>query len=134
MLRFAVQRTQFNGVRAKLKVIPLNNQDTPSELNKEKEVFELDEETVKILGEEPPKSQKELDIHANLARRWNSWLQQGLKKEIRDELLMKHPRADTCSLEPPILNQKLSALNSNILKKIDISCLLKTWPARPCRH
>lgn len=98
-------------------VIQLNNQDTPSEPNKEEESFELDEETVKIIGEEPPKSQKELEIHSSLASRWNLWLQQGLKKEVRDELLMKHPRAGIYSLEPPILNQELSALNANILKK-----------------
>lgn len=54
-----------------------DNHETPSELNKE-EIFELDEETLKIIGEKPP-SQKKLEIHSSLVSR-NPWLQQGLKK------------------------------------------------------
>ncbi|RLU18394.1 hypothetical protein DMN91_008751 [Ooceraea biroi] len=96
--------------------MPLGSQDVSSQPDKE-EFLDLDEETLKILGDEPLKSQEELKIHIGLANRWNPWLQQGLKKEIRNELLRKYPRVDFCSLEPPILNQELSTLNPNILKK-----------------
>lgn len=94
-------------------ITPLTNQ-----IDQDKEdIFDLDEETLKIIGEEPPENQKELEIHSSLVNRWNPWLNQGLKKEVRDELLKKYPRAGTCPLEPPILNQELSTLNANILKK-----------------
>lgn len=89
--------------------------DQPREL--EDEGFELDDETLRIISEEPSKNQKELDIHPSLANRWRPWLQDSLKKELRDELLIKYPRAGNCSLEPPVLNRELSILNSNILKK-----------------
>lgn len=79
---------------------------------KDEEIFELDEETLQIIGEEPPKSEKELEIHASLVSRWQPWLQEGLKKEVKDALLKKYPRAGNCALEAPILNQELSSLSS----------------------
>lgn len=74
----------------------------------------MDEEILQIIGEELSESEKEFEIHASLASRWRPWLQEGLKKEVRNDLLTKYPRAGNCSLEPPILNQELSTLDANI--------------------
>ncbi|XP_011860134.1 PREDICTED: uncharacterized protein LOC105557495 [Vollenhovia emeryi] len=106
------QRSQTEEAEA----TPLTNQAASTDKNSE-DIFDLDEETLKIIGEEPSKALKELEIHSSLVNRWNPWLKQGLKREARDELLKKYPRAGPCSLEPPILNQELSSLNTNILKK-----------------
>lgn len=66
---------------------------------KEEEIFELNEETLKIIGKEPLKNQRELEVHSSLASRWSLWLQNELKKEKREKLLTKHPTAGDCSLE-----------------------------------
>lgn len=88
-----------------------------SEKGNEEEAFDLDSETLQIIGEEPPKNQRELELHSSLANRWRPWLEEGLKKEVRDDLLQKYSRAGTCSLEPPIINQELTMLSANILRK-----------------
>lgn len=99
------------------KVEEISHDKQIDEQGKEEDIFELDEDTLKIIGEEPPQGQKEHNIHASLVNRWNPWLQEGLKKEVRDELLTKYPRAGNCLLEPPILNPELGTLNPNIIKK-----------------
>lgn len=91
-------------------------QSVPEDPGKDN-ALDLDEEILKIIGEEPPDNQKELEIHSSLVNRWNPLLKEGLKKEVRDDLLKKYPRAGPCSLEPPILNRELTTLNANILKK-----------------
>lgn len=115
-----------------MEVIPLTNQIVAADPNKE-DIFDLDEETLKIIGEEPPENQKELEIHSSLVNRWNPWLKQELKKEVRDELLKKYSRAGTCSLEPPILNPELSTLNANILKKDRYFTFTQNLAGRPFR-
>lgn len=82
------------------------NQDI--EKGKEEEGFDLDEETLQIIGEEPPKSDKELEIHGSLTSRWQPWLQEGLKKEVKDALLLKYPRAGNCVSNPHLLTKNLA--------------------------
>ncbi|RLU27060.1 hypothetical protein DMN91_000859 [Ooceraea biroi] len=62
---------------------PLSGQELSSQPDTE-EILDLDDEILKIIGEEPLLNQSELKIHVSLANRWNPWLQQGLKKEVRD--------------------------------------------------
>lgn len=76
--------------------------------DKEEEELELNEETLQIVGEEPSKSDKELEIHDSLASRWQPWLQEGLKKDIKNALLLKYPRAGNCALESPMLTKNLA--------------------------
>ncbi|XP_072757651.1 uncharacterized protein [Anoplolepis gracilipes] len=83
-----VENAQVNNIQSPTQQTQTSrtNQDESADPNKEK-TLDLNEETLKIIGEEPPKSQKEVEIHSSLTNRWIPWLQQGLKKEVRAELL-----------------------------------------------
>ena len=53
-------------------------------------IEELDEEIENVLGEDPAlEKPKEIELHTGLTTRWNSWLEAGLKKEIKEALLKK---------------------------------------------
>ncbi|XP_076673955.1 uncharacterized protein LOC143372036 [Andrena cerasifolii] len=81
-------------------------------------VDELDEEIVKVFGEDPTlQNPKEIELDNFLTSRWNSWLASGLRKEVK-ELLKKHSRKGNCNLEALELNPEIvPSLNESSQKR-----------------
>ena len=71
---------------------------------------QLDEETLKILGDDPRTKIKDLELPSGLTVRWEEWLKSGITKEIKQEILKKYSRQGNIQLEAPTLNQELMAL------------------------
>lgn len=63
-------------------------------------VTSLDEETLKLLGEDPSKDESEqFLLHQDLAQRWKGWISAGLKEDTLEDLLKKYGRSDNCPLD-----------------------------------
>ncbi|XP_077270934.1 uncharacterized protein LOC143902099 [Temnothorax americanus] len=74
------------------------------------ETKQLDEETKKVLGEDPESGkQKDIDLHPDLVSRWSKWVKEGLTKETKTEVLAKYSRKGNLSLEAPALNDVVAA-------------------------
>jgi len=72
----------------------------------------LDEETKKVLGEDPESiKQKDIDLYPDLVSRWSKWIKEGLTKETKSEVLAKYSRKGNLSLETPTLNEIAATLN-----------------------
>ena len=71
---------------------------------------QLDEETMRILGDDPRTKIKDLELPSDLTLRWEKWLQSGITKEIKQEILEKYSCQGNIQLEAPKLNQELMAL------------------------
>lgn len=88
----------------------------------EKENIEdhLDESVLELLGEDNSKDKAVgPPIHAALAERWKNILQEGLSKEVKQNLMTKYPITSNCQLlRPPLVNPEVkSAMNGISLKK-----------------
>ncbi|XP_067214372.1 uncharacterized protein [Linepithema humile] len=80
--------------------------------------LDLDESLLLIMGDEPPASKEELKVHSSIAKRWGPWFKTSMKKEEKEELCKKYPRAGSFSLEAPILNEELTrCLKESALKR-----------------
>ena len=74
------------------------------------ETKQLDEETKKVLGEDPESGkQKDIDLHPDLVSRMSKWVKEGLAKETKTEVLAKYSRNGNLSLEAPALNAEIAA-------------------------
>ena len=71
---------------------------------------QLDEETLRILGDDPRTKIKDLEFPSDLTLRWEEWLKSGITKEIKQEIFKKYSRQGNIQLEAPTLNQELMAL------------------------
>ncbi|CAG5077997.1 Protein of unknown function, partial [Cotesia congregata] len=86
--------------------------------------WELDENGLRIFGEEPVGNEPELILHSSISNRWKKYLSDGLKKEVKDSLLDKYPRKGKLSFEPPILNEEVTVnLKDSALKRDKYFCL-----------
>ncbi|XP_057333596.1 uncharacterized protein LOC130672847 [Microplitis mediator] len=80
--------------------------------------WELDEDGLRIFGEEHVREEPELVLHSSVATRWKKYLSEGLKKEVKDSLMEKYPRKGKLSFEPPILNEEVTVnLKDSALKR-----------------
>lgn len=80
----------------------------------------LDEETLKLLGEDlPQKGSGQFILQQDIARMWNNWTSIGLEKDKLEELLKKYPRSGNCNLEAPKVNPEIGAVMSEITSKRD---------------
>lgn len=84
------------------------------------EIQKLDEETVKLLGDDAALSAgNEVQFHPELASRWKNWIRGGIGKENKKELLDKYPRTGNCSLEAQSLNPEVAASLNETSKRRD---------------
>lgn len=94
-----------------------------------------DPELLLALGDfEPESNEWGPDIYEDLAKRWEPILKDGLKKEVKDELLKKCLFPKNCPLvKPPVLNPEIGAMlnesarnrDSRVLKKQNqLACAL----------
>lgn len=83
-------------------------------------VSSLDEETLKLLGDDPEKDESEkFSLQQDLAQRWKGWISSGLKKDMLEELLKKYGRSGNCPLDAPMLNPEIMASLSEVTTKRD---------------
>jgi len=95
-----------------MEVISTLSRETSDEINEDTvvETKQLDEETKKVLGEDPESvKQKDIDLHPDLVSRWSKWIKEGLAKETKSEVLAKYSRKGNLSLEAPTLNVEIAA-------------------------
>lgn len=79
---------------------------------------QLNEEVIKITGEEPDAKEGELILSSHISSRWSAWLKSGQKKEVRENLLKKLPCVGSCLLEALKLNPEVVAsLTDTALKR-----------------
>ena len=80
----------------------------------------LDEETLKLLGDDPSKDESEqFHLHQDLVQRWKGWISSGLKKDTLEELLKKYGRSGNCPLDAPKMNPEIEAALSETTVKRD---------------
>lgn len=73
-------------------------------------IEQLDVEIAEILGMDPSAADPQVGVlHSEIATRWSNFISDGLKKELKSELLVKYPRASNCQLEAQTLNPEVSA-------------------------
>ncbi|XP_066586788.1 uncharacterized protein [Prorops nasuta] len=105
-------------------IMPVGGEYAENILNqKEVDQFDpLDEDILKILGEDPTSSKAlKLSLNPSVERRWVYWLQKGISKESKEELLKKYERPSL--FEAPKLNLEIkSSLSESILRKDDYFC------------
>ncbi|KAH0549482.1 hypothetical protein KQX54_009603 [Cotesia glomerata] len=78
----------------------------------------LDDTVLEIMGAEPATNEPQLVLHSSVTNRWKKYITDGLKKEDKESLLKKYPRSGKFSLEPPILNDKVSeSLKESAVKR-----------------
>ncbi|XP_057327400.1 uncharacterized protein LOC130668903 [Microplitis mediator] len=84
----------------------------------------LDVEIVEILGEDPLAEDPQVGVlHPEIATRWSNFISDGLKKELKSELLAKYPRASNCQLEAQTLNPEVAAsMQDAALKRDKFAC------------
>ncbi|XP_074099223.1 uncharacterized protein LOC141527564 [Cotesia typhae] len=83
----------------------------------------LDEDGLRIFGEEPARAEPELILHSSITNRWKNYLSEGMKKEVKDGLLGKYPRKGKLSFEAPILNEEVAVnLKKSALKRDKYFC------------
>lgn len=73
-----------------------------------------------VLGANPSKlGDQGVTLHEEIVVRWTSYLQKGLDKDIKKNLIEKYPKVTNCdALEPPRLNAELSScLPEYVLKQ-----------------
>lgn len=72
------------------------------------------------MGDDPQAEDPQVGtLHSELATRWSSYITEGLKKELKVELLSKYPRASNCQLEAQILNPEVAATMQDAALKRD---------------
>ncbi|CAD6222018.1 GSCOCG00005285001-RA-CDS [Cotesia congregata] len=75
------------------------------------------------MGEEPSAEEPQLVLHSCITKRWKKYMTEGLRKEDKEELLKKFPRAGKFSLDPPILNEEVSgSLKESAVKRDNYFC------------
>lgn len=81
------------------------------DITSEVETVSLDDDTLKILGDDPMQTnEKDYEIHSALAKRWSGWLSSGIKKEEKNELLSTYANAKNCNLKGQILNPEVTKI------------------------
>lgn len=91
---------------------------SPADVNNQ-EAAPLDEQTLAILGDDPSKSKdNEHEIHTAIAARWSGWLNNGINKDDKIELLAKYSNAKNCPLKGQILNPEVArCLSTSAVKR-----------------
>ncbi|XP_044587765.1 uncharacterized protein LOC123267280 [Cotesia glomerata] len=80
----------------------------------------LEDEIMEILGEDHQAEDPQVGtLHPEIATRWSNYINEGLKKELKSELLSKYPRASNCQLEAQVLNPEISATMQDAALKRD---------------
>ncbi|XP_044594341.1 uncharacterized protein LOC123271876 [Cotesia glomerata] len=102
----------------------LKDPNTPvgvTESDKKENVPEkLDVEIIEILGEDPLAEDPQVGVlHSEVATRWSNLISNGLKKELKSDLLAKYSRASNCQLEAQTLNPEVAASMQNTAVKRD---------------
>lgn len=99
----------------------LNEKDgeNPPPEGKEAQESNLDEETIKMLGDKAVAEEKKVSWHSEVSSRVTQWLKDGLSKEVKADLLTRYPRQGSVNLEAPKLNPEVEASTSDTLKKRD---------------
>ncbi|XP_073941076.1 uncharacterized protein, partial [Choristoneura fumiferana] len=88
---------------------------------------EIDPTLLLALGDFVPEpSEWGEDINDNLAKRWEPILKDGLKKEVREEILKKYLLPNNCQLsKPPTLNPEVAAVLTESSRNRDTRILKK---------
>lgn len=79
-----------------------------TELEKDKDFVELDEETSEILGEGLPSNEEEF-----IFQNWQTWkkvLAEGIDKEGKTKFFKMYPRKGNCPIYTPKLNPEVEAI------------------------
>ncbi|XP_069365303.1 uncharacterized protein [Maniola hyperantus] len=86
-----------------------------------------DPELLLALGDfEPESNEWGPEIYEDIAKRWEPILKEGLKKEVREELLKKCLFPKNCPLlKPPVLNPEISAMLTESARNRDTRVLKK---------
>lgn len=73
---------------------------------------QLDKDFLKRLGQEDDRNEvKKVKIHSQIAEIWRKILNEGLRKEVKTELLESYSRKSNLQLEAPLLNPEVEAMN-----------------------
>lgn len=113
------------------------NQDHEPNIQANKEtdtLDDLDEEVLDMLGVDPNKEQSPTyDLHQDVALRLTHWLQNGIDKDKKDELLKKYGIPNNCNyLNAPTLNDEIKIIlkssisGANTLRKDSFQMQLQT--------
>ncbi|CAG5084921.1 Protein of unknown function [Cotesia congregata] len=91
---------------------------------KENAPEKLDVEIIEILGEDPLAEDPQVGVlHSEIATRWSNLISNGLKKELKSDLLAKYPRASNCQLEAQTLNPEVAAsMQDTAVKRDKFAC------------
>lgn len=90
-----------------------------SELEKDEDFVELDEETLEIFGEGLPSNEEEFIFHPNLAETWKKILTEDINKESKTKLFKMYSRKGNCPIDMPMLNSEIETIVNDTVKKRD---------------
>ena len=85
----------------------------------EGESLKMCDDLEKILGDDPHKAKREVNLHPTLVTRWKDWIVTGLSKSVVKELTDKYPRTGNCNFEAPALNPEVMHSLKEIALKRD---------------
>lgn len=87
---------------------------------KSEKAAELEEDILKVLGEDPSASKEVLiQLHPEIKPRWKKWMSEGLSQEQRNLLLNKYSRSGDLYTEFPKINLEIVPAMSEIAAKRD---------------
>lgn len=70
-------------------VVTIDESETQTKEAEAEVPWVLEEEALRIFGEEPNGEDPKLVLHSSVAKRWKKYLTDGLTKEVKDSLLKK---------------------------------------------